>query len=66
MIEWQSFWDAYKSSIHENLELSDIDRFNYLKSLLGYSAAEEIAGLKLTSPNPKQLLFFKRDLGIIS
>lgn len=49
--EWTAFWDAYKSAIHDNPELTDIDRFNYLNTLLGSSAAEAVAGLKLTAAN---------------
>ena len=30
--EWQAFWDSFKCAIHENPGLSDVDKFNYLKS----------------------------------
>ena len=30
---WSEFWDIYESSIHKNPALTDIDRFNYLKTL---------------------------------
>ncbi|CAB4026330.1 Hypothetical predicted protein [Paramuricea clavata] len=49
--EWTPFWDSYTSAIHDNLDLSDIDKFNYLNSLLESKAAEAIAGLKITSAN---------------
>ena len=48
---WTTFWDSYESAIHNNAALSDIDKFNYLKSLLERSAHESIAGLTLTSAN---------------
>ena len=48
---WTTFWDSYESAIHSNTSLSDIDKFNYLKSLLERSAHEAIAGLTLTSAN---------------
>ena len=32
--EWQSWWDTYNSIIHENDDLSPVDKFNYLKTLL--------------------------------
>ena len=48
---WMTFWDSYDSTIHQNLELSDIDKFNYLKSLLEHTTYEAIAGLALTSAN---------------
>ena len=41
---WISFWDSYNSAIHQNPDLSDIDKFNYLKSLLEKSAADALAG----------------------
>lgn len=31
---WITFWDSYKAAIHENHSLSEIDKFNYLRSLL--------------------------------
>ena len=43
--QWTTFWDSFKSAIHENPALSDIDKFNYLRSLLERSAKESIAGL---------------------
>lgn len=49
--QWTTFWDSFKSAIHENPTLSDIDKFNYLRSLLERSARESIAGLTLTGPN---------------
>ncbi|KAH6930913.1 hypothetical protein HPB50_020820 [Hyalomma asiaticum] len=36
----------FDAAIHKNHELSDIDRFNYLKSLLSGEAKEAIAGLQ--------------------
>lgn len=48
---WTTFWDSYESSIHKNPSLSDIDRFNYLRSLLEHSALDAISGLSLTSTN---------------
>ena len=48
---WTPFWDSYESAIHRNPDLSDIDKFNYLQSLVEHSAAEAIAGLTLSSSN---------------
>ena len=28
---WQGFWDQFNSSVNENTELSDINKFSYLK-----------------------------------
>ena len=33
-LEWQSFYDQFDISIHQNKTLSDIDRLNYLKRYL--------------------------------
>ena len=48
---WTTFWDSYEAAIHKNSELSDIDKFKYLKSLLERTAQETITGLTLTSTN---------------
>lgn len=53
---WTTFWDSYKSTIHENAELSDIEKINYLRSLLTHGAAEAIAGLTLTAANYKDAI----------
>lgn len=29
--EWTSFWDSFKSAVHENEAISPIDKFNYLE-----------------------------------
>ena len=49
--QWTAFWNSFKSAIHDNTTLSDIDKFNYLRSFLERSAREAIAGLTLTGPN---------------
>ena len=56
--------DSYNSAIHQNSELSDIDKFNYLKSLLEKSAADAIAGLALTTANYNEaILILKKRFG---
>ena len=44
-------WDSCKCAVHDNDELSDVDKFNYLRSLLERTAYEAIAGLTLSSAN---------------
>ena len=44
-MNWTTFRDSFESSIHNNTGLSNIDKFNYLNSLLERSAAEAISGL---------------------
>ena len=48
---WTPFWESYESAIHKNASLSDVDKFNYLNSLLEHSAREAVSGLTLTSSN---------------
>ena len=51
LTNWATFWDMFQSSVHNNSELTDIDRFNYLHSLLEDSAADAISGLSITTAN---------------
>ena len=48
---WTPFRDSFNSAIHENPELSKVDKFNYLRSMVTHAAAEAICGLTLTSAN---------------
>ena len=50
-VKWTSFCDLYQSVIHLNSELSEVDKFNYLRSLLDHTAFNAIAGLTLSSTN---------------
>ena len=51
---WTTFWDSYKAAIHDNASLLDIDKFNYLQSLLQGSALDPVYGLTLTAANYKE------------
>ncbi len=51
LTKWTSFWESFESAVHDNTELSDIEKFNYLTSLLERSAREAISGLALTAAN---------------
>ena len=51
LLSWQSFWDQYSVAIHTNSSLSDIEKFNYLRSYLTEAPGECIKGLSLTSAN---------------
>ena len=48
---WSPFWGMYKSSVHDNTSLSNIEKFSYLQSLLVGKAQEAIAGMSLTDAN---------------
>ena len=54
LTKWTSFWQSFESAVHKNSDLSDIEKFNYLKSLLERSAREAVAGLALTDANYHQ------------
>ena len=53
---WTSFWDSYNSAIHQNSSLTDVDKFNYLRSLLKGTAREAVSGLMLTTANYAQAI----------
>ena len=61
---WSTFWETFESSIHQNTSLSNIDKFNYLSSLLESSAADAISGLAITSNNYEEAIsVLKRRFG---
>ena len=49
--KWQEFWVLFKSAIHTNKALSNIDKFSFLRGLLLEHARLTIAGFALTSAN---------------
>jgi len=51
IMEWQSFWDSFNSAIHTYPQLSQIDKFNHLHSLLEGQAAHAIQGSTRTDTN---------------
>ena len=50
---FQSFWEQFNFTIHENTSIPETDKFNHLKSLLDGPAARVVQGLTLTSANYK-------------
>ena len=50
-LHWYPFWESFESAVHKNPNLSSVDKFNYLKSLLTGTAQSSVAGLALTSAN---------------
>ena len=48
---WTTFWDSFKSTVHENPGMSKIDKFSYLKSLVEGPASGCIQGLTLSDTN---------------
>ncbi|XP_061173695.1 uncharacterized protein LOC133182864 [Saccostrea echinata] len=51
VLEWNTFWDSYESTIHCNHTLMPIQKFSYLKAQLRDTAAQTIAGFALTNAN---------------
>ena len=49
ILQWQSFWDSYESTKHSNVNLTDVQKFTYLKSQLEGSAASVIEGFVMTN-----------------
>ena len=61
---WSTIWESFESSIHQNISLSNIDKFNYLSLLLESSAADAISGLAITSNNYEEAIsILKRRFG---
>ena len=50
-LDWLTFWDSYSNAVHNNQELNNIDKMNYLKGLITCNAARAISGLPMTSQN---------------
>ena len=49
ILNWQGFWDQFKSSIHDKSEINEID-----KSMIGEDANETISGLTISAGNYQQ------------
>ena len=63
-LEWLTFWDSYSNAVHNNHELNNIDKMNYLKGLITSNAARTISGPPMTSQNyEKAIEMLKERLG---
>jgi len=52
VICWTSgFWDSFNSAVHDKPDISKVDKFNYLCSLLEGTASKVVQGLTLTADN---------------
>ena len=49
--KWIEFWDSYQCAVHNNKGLSNVEKFNYLRSKLLGEARGSIAGLALSNDN---------------
>ena len=55
-VKWQTFYDSFVSAIDKNKNISDVDKFNYLRSLVAGEALRMIEGLPLTGENYKKAM----------
>ena len=46
---WMQFWVSFESAVHKNPELSEIDKFNYLRGQLEGRALATMSGFSLTA-----------------
>ena len=58
---WPEFSDTFNIAIHKNTDLSDIERFTYLKGYLTGEAARCIEGFTLTAANYSKALDLLKD-----
>ena len=61
LMAWPEFYETFKVSIHDNYELSDVERFSYLKTYVFGEAASCIQGLPLTPGNYFQAIKLLED-----
>ena len=62
--QWIPFWDLYESAILQNSTFTEIDKLNYLRSLLKGTSCEAISGLMLTAANyGEAIMILKKRLG---
>ena len=52
----QLFLDSYRTAVHDNPSLSDIQKFNYLKARLRGDDSRSIAGFSLTNANYQRII----------
>ena len=50
-LEWQSFWDCFKTAIDSNPSLTGVQKLSYLRAQLRGAATRAIAGFPLTNLN---------------
>ena len=61
LIKFYPFWESFESTVHNNEQLSAVDKFNYLHSLLDRAAASSIQGLPLTEENYENAVEILKD-----
>ena len=56
LTNFQSFWDSYNTAIHENEDISDVNKMAYLFDLLEGPAYSAVKGFTMTSGNYKEVI----------
>ena len=56
VLQWRGFEEQFTKTVHENENLSEIDKFIYLKRYLGNQALAVVSGLSLTGANYKEAM----------
>ena len=60
-LEWQPFWDGFDAAVHTNPAISEVQKLNYLRSLIKGEASQVIAGFPLTSDSYEHSLALLKD-----
>ena len=60
-LKWVKFWQSFETSVHKNDSLSNIGKFNYLRSKLSGDAKSAITGLSLSHVNYSVALNILKD-----
>jgi hypothetical protein len=50
-MKFKNFWDQFEAAVHNNETLPDVQKFTYLRSVLGGVAYQTIDGLEVTGAN---------------
>ena len=50
-IDWAEFWNGFHSAVHENKELSDVNKFTYLRHYMEEPGKKVTSGFSLTEKN---------------
>ena len=49
-LEWLTFWDSFSNAVHDNENISNIDKMNYLKGMITFCSqvSEDIYNVNIT------------------
>ena len=50
-LKWKEFWDTFESTIYKNIDLENVDKFNYLRSQQWGQASEMLMSIELADDN---------------